>query len=208
MGLRKPMGCRHLLATLCQSCVLFEIALAVFHAVLQHNVTSCTRRCCLVGVRRHYGFVMIESSSAPIPVAGDRLLDLPGADPLALRRDDLAAVVAGYRRESRSPRMWAGLVTGIGGLLGAALLITLGGRLGWPEVLGPVFFFGGWAVLLASFGVVWHRERQLRARYQIQCPACGKPLLDGTLGRPGVPRAELAIATGNCPHCGTRILAP
>lgn len=151
---------------------------------------------------------MTDPGSPLNPIAGERPLNLTGSDPLMLRRDDLAAVVAGYRKDSHSPRAWAGVVTGIGGLLVATLLITLGGYFGWPEALGPIFFVGGWTVLFVSFGVVWRRERQLRAQYQIHCPACGKPLLDGTLGRPGVPRAELAIATGNCPHCGAHILAP
>ena len=133
---------------------------------------------------------------------------LAGADPLTLRRDDLAAVVAGYRQDSRRPRARAGLVVGLSALPLAVALIALGGYLGWPDVLAPIFFVAGWTVLIASVGVLSRQERRLRAHYQICCPACGKPLLDRTLSRGGVPRAELAIATGNCPHCGAHILAP
>ena len=150
----------------------------------------------------------MADSDFPTPIATNAAIESADPDTLALRRDDLAAMLASYRKESRRPKAWAGLVTGIGGLLLAALLITLGDYLKWPEALGPVFLAGGWAILLASFGVVWWRERRLRLHFQVHCPACAEPLLDGSLSRPGGPRAELAIATGNCPHCGAHILAP
>lgn len=133
-----------------------------------------------------------------------RAIDSTDPDTLTLRRADLAAMLASYRRETRRPRAWAGLVTGIGGLFLAALLTTLGSYLKWPEALGPVFLAGGWAIMLVSLGVVWRRERRLRGHFQFHCPACEEPLLDGNLS----PRAELAIATGNCPRCGAHILAP
>lgn len=141
------------------------------------------------------------------PVVAKAPRDEPGTDPLPLRRHDLAAAVAGYRRDCRDPRAWAAVAIGFGGLVVASILIGLGDRRGWPEVFGPIFFVSGWVVLLTSFGVLWRRERRLRARYQIHCPSCGEPLLDSTSSRPGVSRAELTIATGNCPHCGARILS-
>ena len=134
--------------------------------------------------------------------------DTRRSDPLVLRREDLAAVVAAYRRQSRRPREWIGVALGMGSLLLATLLISIGGYLHWPESLGPVFFAGGWAGLLSCFVIVRRRSRKLRDRLQIHCPACAQPLIDETLNRPGVARAEVAIATGNCPHCGTHILGP
>jgi hypothetical protein len=55
----------------------------------------------------------------------------------------------------------------IGGLVGMALgptLITVGEHLGWPAMLEPVFFFGGWVVMLACFAIVWRRGRAFRNR--------------------------------------------
>ncbi len=129
-------------------------------------------------------------------------------DLLSLTREDLAAILAAYRAESRQPRQWLGVATGIGGLFSAAVLITLGEHFHWPEALAPVFFVGGWAVLLISLVVVVRRERRLRDKYQVNCPACGAPLLDASVTRGGVARAELVIATGNCPRCGATFLAP
>ncbi len=69
-------------------------------------------------------------------------LDMTGADRLMLRREDVAALVAGYRRQSRMiGALGPPSVTGIGGLLAATMLIVLGSHLGWPEVLGPRFLF-------------------------------------------------------------------
>lgn len=127
---------------------------------------------------------------------------------LVLRRDDLAAVIAKYRQENRRPRQWIGLVTGVGGLFAAAWLTFVAERLGWPEALGPVFLAGGWTVALGSFALLWRRERQLRSRCQLSCPACDAPLLDMRRGGGGIGRAELAVATGSCPECGAHVLAP
>jgi len=127
---------------------------------------------------------------------------------LALTREDVAAMVATYRIENRRPRQWLGVVTGIGGLFSAAVLINLGEHFHWPEALAPAFFVGGWGVLLLSVFVVARRERRLREQYQVNCPSCGAPLLDASLTGRGVARAELAIATGNCPRCGAHFLAP
>ena len=144
--------------------------------------------------------ILSSAESRHIASPGDAV-----ADPIALRRDDLAAAVAAYRQKNRGPRAWAGVSMGIGAMLAAAVLITIGENRGWPELLGPIFLAGGWLVLLGSLAVAWRRERRLRAQFQIHCPTCGEALLDGTLGRAGVPRAELAITTGNCPHCAAQI---
>jgi hypothetical protein len=124
-----------------------------------------------------------------------------------LGREDLAAVVTSYRLERGRPRQWIVVMTGIGSLFVAAVLVAVGARRHWPEALGPVFLVGGWAGLLSSLVIAQRRSRRLRRRFQIDCPACARPLIDDTLNRPGVPRAELAIATGHCPHCGAHILA-
>lgn len=127
-------------------------------------------------------------------------------DELTLRRDDLAALVAAYRLHHSRPKQWLGVVVGIGSLVLAATLIRFGAYRHWSPTLGPIFFFGGWAGLLGSLAFVRRQGGRLRHRFQMDCPACKRPLVDGTLDRPGVARAELAISTGNCPHCGAHIL--
>lgn len=126
---------------------------------------------------------------------------------VALTRQDIAAMLAAYRAENNSPRQWLGVVIGIGGLFAAAVLISLGEHLRWPKALFPVFLGGGWAVMLGSLLVVVRRERQLRERYRVDCPACGEVLFGRRSENRGITRAELAIATGNCPSCGAHFLA-
>jgi hypothetical protein len=139
---------------------------------------------------------------APLPAHADSL------NPLALTREDVAAMLAAYQTESRRPGQWLGVVIGIGGLFSAAVLIILGEHFHWPDALAPVFFIGGWSVLLLALFIVTRRERQLRERYRVECPACGEALLDRRSAQRGIARVELAITTGNCPSCGAHFLAP
>ena len=143
----------------------------------------------------------------------DKFAEVPSAaaatpDPFALRRDDLAAMRAAYRRESRGRRQWFGLGIGIGGLALAAVLITIGGHRGWPESLAPVFLGLGWGVMLTAYGVVYWRDRKMRLRWQLRCPNCQKPMLEGDVSRAVSSRADMAIASGRCQHCGEEVLAP
>jgi hypothetical protein len=85
--------------------------------------------------------------------------------------------------------------------------MAFGQHFHWPDSLAPVFFVGGWLVLLLSLFVVARRERELRDRYRVECPACGEALLDRRSAERGIARAELTIATGNCPSCGAHFLA-
>ena len=123
-------------------------------------------------------------------------------------REDLAALVASYRAATQGRRQWSLFAGGLGGLALGAGLITAGEALGWPASLFPWFFALGWAIALGCYAVLWRDGRRARARYQFDCPACGVPLIDGSLGRAGPSRAELVVASGNCPACGERILAP
>lgn len=115
-----------------------------------------------------------------------------------LRRQDVVERLAAYREFSVTK--W--LFIGIGGLALGPSLITLGSWLAWPDVLSPVFFAMGWAIMLGALAVSWKQERATRARYQVHCPACAEPLLDSTVASRGASRIEVAIASGRCPHCG------
>ena len=117
-------------------------------------------------------------------------------------------MVAKYREEHRQPRQWIGSVVGTGALATALLLIRVAEARGWRAAFVPVTLASGWAIALGSFALVWSRERQLRTRHQLACPACEAPLLDGSIARGGVARADLVITTGQSPVCGERILAP
>lgn len=125
---------------------------------------------------------------------------------LALSREDVAAVVAAYRRDVRSPRQWAWFGAGWGGVAAGVALVSIGG--GWSAALGLGFFGGGWAVMVGAAVAAWRREKRLRAKHQISCPACDAPLLDKAADRRGMTAADLVVATGNCPRCGAQILAP
>jgi uncharacterized membrane protein (DUF485 family) len=65
--------------------------------------------------------------------------------------------------------------------------------------VGPVV---GVAVLVLLFGsvpvLIWYHWRQ-KARFDVRCPGCHRQLL-GTSG-------QIVIATGNCGHCGSRVLS-
>jgi hypothetical protein len=143
----------------------------------------------------------------PVPTPAHPESAAQGAE-VTLRREDLAALVTSYRRATQSPRQWAWVGFGIGGLTLSAVLITVGEHQQWPDWLAPIFLGAGWVALLSAWAVVSRRARRARAAFQLPCPACGAPLLDHTLGRTGVSTAELAIATGSCPRCGAQILAP
>jgi hypothetical protein len=127
---------------------------------------------------------------------------------LNLRREDLAAITAAYLRDSRTPRQWGLVAAGIGGLALGPALMSLGGLLGWSSRLEPYFFFGGWAVIIGCGILIWRRERKVRRHYQFACPACQATLLDGIRDETALARVEVIIATGNCPRCGSSILAP
>jgi hypothetical protein len=130
------------------------------------------------------------------------------SDPLALRREDLAGLVASYQSTARSKKEFAGVFAALGGMAVGPLLMLIGKSAGWSPALDPYFFFLGWALFLTFFGVVIVRGRRIRARYEIHCPACSVSLLGPPSNRGGVTYAELAIATGCCPACGAHILAP
>ncbi|MCU0627818.1 MAG: hypothetical protein MUF21_15305 [Gemmatimonadaceae bacterium] len=128
---------------------------------------------------------------------------------VALRRDDLEACRAGYRRASAGRGVLPLYLLGFGGLAGSVLLLQFGARIGWPDSIGWPTLAGGWAVMLLAWWRVVQRDRQLRARYQLFCPACGAALLsaaDLVKGRPTP--VDLALATGRCPECHTEVLAP
>ena len=127
---------------------------------------------------------------------------------VTLRRSDLAALAQSYRAAVHGRRQWVMVPVGLGGLALGPLMITLGEWLGWPDALAPVFFAIGWIILLGSLATTVVRGRRLRERYAFRCPACAAYLLGGPRAPVGTPRADLAIATGNCPACGARILEP
>ena len=123
-----------------------------------------------------------------------------------LHRSDLAIAIDAYRAASHHPLEWAWAISGVAGLAAGAALITVTISRGWPRVLEPIFFFGGWAVMLNSLRVVLRRSKRLRAEHQIACPACGGPLIDRYPGGRQRLAAEYAIATGRCSRCDAEIV--
>jgi DNA-directed RNA polymerase subunit RPC12/RpoP len=65
----------------------------------------------------------------------------------------------------------------------------------WTQVFYAIVFF---SVLIGTIPLVmWFQKRQQK-RFSVQCSSCGRPLVDIS--------AQIVIATGNCGHCGERVL--
>ncbi len=134
------------------------------------------------------------------------VIDAESRDLIALRRSDLAAALAVYRRESSGSSGLFWLIFGFTGFLAAIGISALAERRHWSEAWGPVVLVAMWIPMLTALVVLTRRERKLRARLQLFCPACNAPFLDGGLTR-GLSRADLAVASGCCQDCGAEVLA-
>lgn len=183
--------------------------LATSAAMLGATVTAVIvfreRRKQLAG--HEHAALLYDAQTTNDPRSSDpRSAALSAPDSLALDRADVAAVSAVYRRETQSPRQWALVGGGFGGLALGAGLMEIGGRLGWPAWLAPVFFLGGWAVFVGCGVVVWRRQKRLRATLQLYCPECHAPFLDAGVSQGAQGAADRVVATGHCPHCGSRVL--
>ena len=116
-------------------------------------------------------------------------------------------MAAVYRRENKRFDL-RGTAALIGGLALGVLLLTARERLGWPDGLDPVLFFGGWAVGLGVALPLYMRRRRALAGLSLECPNCGAALL-GELSRFGgnPARADIVVATGACVECGQQVTA-
>ena len=155
-----------------------------------------------------YRLGLDEASLETLAMTPNDLSSPVSNDPLALRREDLAGLVASYRSAVTSKRSWTALFAPLGGMAVGPFLMLIGKLAGWPAALDPYFFFLGWALFLVVGAVVIVRTRRIRRRYEIHCPACDVSLLGPPSNPGGIMYAELAIATGCCPSCGVQILAP
>ena len=61
------------------------------------------------------------------------------------------------------------------------------------RVLGPCFP----VVLMVTMVLLFLLEMRQRRQLGVSCPKCGKPLVGAS--------AQVAIATGNCGHCGEEV---
>ncbi len=59
----------------------------------------------------------------------------------------------------------------------------------------PLFFFGATAMVVGLCVTLFTRE--VKDQHSLVCPHCAKPLSQSR---------DIVIATGNCPHCGRRII--
>ncbi|HEU4746930.1 MAG TPA: hypothetical protein VFS56_00405 [Gemmatimonadaceae bacterium] len=129
------------------------------------------------------------------------------SNPSHITRSDLAAVVEVYRRKSKkfdslqTLGLWGGLVLGW-------LLLGLRPAFGLIDDYDPMFFFGGWGIGLTVMGAAAWNRRKAFAELDLPCASCGTPLLGRGNRKDVVSRAELVIATGVCPSCGSEFIAP
>lgn len=91
------------------------------------------------------------------------------------------------------------VVAFFGALIGGGALIDQIEKRGSPAWASAVFLIGMLVVVFGSIGLLmWFVKREQR-RFGLLCPSCGKPLV-------GV-CSQIAIATGNCGHCGERVFS-
>ncbi len=127
------------------------------------------------------------------------------SDTSALSREDLAALTATYRNETRKFDRW-GVALFIGGLSVGLLLMLAGDRFGWSDGWDPVFLALGWGLALGGMSIHWWRRQRAMEGLKVECASCSMPLLHGK-GQALFSRAELIVATGNCPACGHEFIA-
>jgi hypothetical protein len=164
---------------------------------------------------------MNESSDAPRPslprsYAVGRFHRVADSDPTSahvapilphITRGDLAAVVAAYTRKSkkfeslRNLGIWGGLVLGW-------LLVALRPAFGLIDDYNIMFLLAGWGIGLAVVGAAAWNRRKAFAELDLPCASCGTPLLIEGDRKDVVARAQLVIATGVCPSCGSQFIAP
>lgn len=132
--------------------------------------------------------------------------DRPSGSDVAVRlsHEDLAARATAYEDAGQSAASLGGVGVIAGLAVGAALMV-LGSNLGWPSYLDPLLFASGWAIALTAAGLSWWRQRRVLRKYQLVCPSCNAPMLTLRRWLPDVSRADLAMSTGMCPECGSRI---
>lgn len=128
-------------------------------------------------------------------------------NPAHITRSDLAAVVSVYERKSQkfdslhTIGLWGGFVLGW-------LLVGLRPAFGLIDDYDIMFFLGGWGIGLALMGVVAWNRRKAFAELDLPCASCGTPLLGRGDRKEVVSRAQLVIATGVCPRCGSAFIGP
>lgn len=120
---------------------------------------------------------------------------------MQITRDDLASVVAVYRRESKRLNTLGAL--GMFGAVAIGLgLIGLSQVLGWVDDWLPVFMILMYALGAAALIAEWVARRRMVERIQVQCAHCDAPLLGSGIPRGVLSRAEMTVATGWCSRCG------
>ena len=130
-----------------------------------------------------------------------------GLNPAHITRSDLAAVVSVYERKSKrfdslhTLGLWGGIVLGW-------LLVGLRPAFGLIDDHNITFLLGGCGIGLAVVGAVaWNRRKAL-AELDLPCASCATPLLGKGDRKEIVTRAQLVIATGVCPRCGSAFIGP
>ena len=141
---------------------------------------------------------MVDSDLSSAPV---------GLNPTHITRSDLAAVVSVYERENKkfdlrlTLGLWGGVVLGW-------VLVAMRPALGLIDDYNIMLGLGGFGLGLAVIGrAAWNRRKAL-AELHLPCRSCGKPLFGRGDRKEVVARAELVIATGVCPRCGSAFIGP
>ena len=120
---------------------------------------------------------------------------------VGITREDLASVVAVYKRESKRLNL-LGALGMLGGVVMGVSLIGIGQLFGMVDDWIPFFMFTMYAVAIAALVLEWVYRHRMVERIQIPCAYCNAPLLGAGNPKKVAFRAEVTVATGCCSNCG------
>ncbi len=125
---------------------------------------------------------------------------------VGITREDLASVVAVYKRESKRLNS-LGALGMLGGVVVGVTLTGIGQLFGWVDDWIPFFMFIMYALGATALGLEWVYRRRMVERIQIPCAFCHAPLISSGNPTRVASRAEIIVATGCCSSCGHSFVA-
>ena len=133
--------------------------------------------------------------------ASDMSATSSSIDAVGISREDLASVVAVYKRESKRLNSLDAFGM-LGGVVVGVSLIGIGQLFGLADDWIPFFMLIMYATGATALGLEWVYRRRMVERIQIPCAFCHAPLISSGSPTRVASRAEIIVATGCCSSCG------
>ena len=132
---------------------------------------------------------------------------VPADSAVVLRREDLAASIAGSRAAVRAAlRGRLSWLFFVGMMLVAPVSVALVYVFRWatlPDWLSLVAGLAlGGVLLLTLIRMHLARCQRIVQQYQLRCPSCAHELLDTWIFSGHASVVDLTVQTGRCPYCG------